>query len=244
MTFEDPGDLSAKQLGILGITNTALENMRRLQRDAIMPMGFRCAWALESFLQLGVHRMVMLGDGTASEWNQRRYLNAAVLSRHLVESLAVWFRVLDRVHALLPDKAIRQIFVLIMQTMYGRRDNDPVLPQATNVITSIDKLESVVPSIRNIYDQLSEFAHPNSDGHLVFAGTPDERTGFMALGNVGKNDDLRGLVLAAAACLFYAVTFLEGYEANIKVPLEALEREFGNVVEKWPGDSALTWRRS
>lgn len=243
VAFKAPGDLSPEGVNVLGITNTALENLRSHQREAIAPMGFRCAWALESFLQLGIHRMVTLGDGVASEWNHRRYLNAAVLSRHLIESLAVWFRVLDRVHTLLPDKAIREIFVLIMQAMFGRRDDDPVLPQAINVLTCIDKLAAVHPHIRKLYDQLSEFAHPNSDGHLTFAGTMDERTRFMALG-AGTDDGLRTLTLSAAGSLYFAVGFLEGYEENIKGPLETMEREFGNVVEKWPGDPKLTWRRS
>lgn len=245
MAFINHEGSSPDQTKILDIINTALEKLRGARRDYIVESGFRCAWALESFLHLGVHRMVMIGDGMAAEWNERRYLNSAILSRHLIESLAVWYRVLDRIHVkLVPEKDIRQIFVLIMQTMLGRRDGDPVLPQATNVLTCIDQLKAVNPGIRSVYDQLSEFAHPNSDGHFTFAGTMDKRTGFMALGSVGKDDGLSGLTLAAAGCLHFAVDFLEGYEDNIKGPLEELEREFGNVVENWPGDRNLTWRRS
>lgn len=187
--------------------------------------------------------MVMLADGTASEWNQARYLNAAVLSRHLIETLAGWYRILDQIHVtLLPKKEIRQIYVLVMKALFGRKDGDPALPEATNVLTCISRLEAAYPPIRNVYNQLSEFAHPNSDGHWTF-GSLDEK-GVLTLTEMGRDDGLRGLVLGAAGCLHFAVQFLEGYDLNIRGPLETLEREFGNEVAAWPGDPSITWQRA
>jgi hypothetical protein len=243
--FVTHDQLTPEDVKVLELVNASLERLRGVKRDYMVPMKFRLTWALESFLQYGIHRMVTLGDGMAAEWNEQRYLNSAVLARHLIETVAAWYRLLNQIHAnLLPDKQIRKIFVLVMQALFGRKDGDPVLPQATNVLTCIKHLKEVLPQIGSVYDQLSEFAHPNSDGHLTFGGTMDERTGFMWLGGAGKDDGLQSLTLGAAGCLHFAARFFEGYEENIKERMEALELEFGNLVAEWPGDPSITWRRS
>jgi hypothetical protein len=45
-----------------------------------------------------------------------------------------------------------------------KKKGEPAFPEAFNALTFVNHLDKKIPGVRNSYDQLSEFAHPNWSG--------------------------------------------------------------------------------
>ncbi|HTV29036.1 MAG TPA: hypothetical protein VMF32_14720 [Xanthobacteraceae bacterium] len=50
---------------------------------------------------------------------------------------------------------------------------------ARSILTYVDKFDKKIPTIRETYDFLSEWAHPNGSGHLFTYGAINKETGFV-----------------------------------------------------------------
>lgn len=51
-----------------------------------------------------------------------------------------------------------------VRSMWLGWKSDAEMPQALNILTQIDHLDRQVPGVRRLYDQASEYAHPNWSG--------------------------------------------------------------------------------
>ena len=231
----------------MAIGNRALGRLRVARKERIIAKSYPglASWTLDSFIQHGLHRMVELGTGMTAEWNKKRLLNCIVLSRSLMETVGVWFRVLDDTYKLLASEDIRRIHSLLIVAMFGRRDlkpGDNALPKAINALTGIDRLERAYPGTRYMYDAVCEYVHPNSDGYLFF-GQPDLETGNSELGENLCNERVgaASMAILAANYLDIAHGFLEKYETVFKSQVEALDRKFGKDKDAWPGTRTDEW---
>lgn len=56
--------------------------------------------------------------------------------------------------------------------LLGARNND-VMPQATNIMTVLDKCDKRYPGLSKLYAELSESSHPNYEGLMVGYSTTD-----------------------------------------------------------------------
>jgi hypothetical protein len=239
--------LSADDRKSMAIGNQALGRLRVARKEQIIARSYPglASWALDSFIQYGLHRIVALGTGMTAEWNRKRFLNCIVLARSLMETVASWFRVLDHTYKLLPAEDIRRIHSTLMVALFGRRDlapGDDSFPPAINALTSIDRLDRAYPKTRAMYDIICEFVHPNCDGFLLF-GKPDLQTGNAQLGEHLSSERLGAVSTAMAGAHFLGIadSFLEKYETLFRPQVEALDRKFGEKVEAWPGTPSDMW---
>ena len=242
--------LSEENRKALVLGNQALRRLRAARRERVVASSYPglVSWALDSFMQYGLHRIVALGTGMTAEWNKKRLLNCIVLSRSLMETVGALFRVLDDTYKLLPTEDIRGIHSLLTVAMFGRRDLEPgdkSLPKAVNALTGIDRLEKAYPGSRQMYDWVCEYVHPNCDGYLLF-GQPNLTTADAELGEhlVFERPGAVSTATLGMHFLDWADGFVRKYETLFKNQVEALDRKFGEKVDRWPGDPGASWRPS
>jgi hypothetical protein len=98
--------------------------------------------------------------------------------------------------------------------------NDPEFPQAFNILTVIDRLDKQFPGVRERYDELSEFAHPNWSGVFGLFSVTDRETYTTQFG--------RGLRRTPSAAKETAASALAAY-------LELFDHAYNSISDTLPG---------
>jgi hypothetical protein len=125
----------------------------------------------------------------------------------------------------------------VLKAMYGTRqgkDIHPELPDATNVLTLVDRLEKTFPRVRWYYDSLCEIVHPNADGMNLFGDVNHEdlvlelhddhsREPFAVTSLLG------GIRMMAAVPVCYRMA-----ESELCPGVEKLELQYGPNPTMWP----------
>jgi hypothetical protein len=129
-----------------------------------------------SIRELLLHRMAELSSAAVDLFTQKRAIPAVILTRAIVETVAVMVTFHERLDRFLKSttKDIGAFDDFLMRCLLGARNN-PQMPTSINVLTLVDRVERTLPGFRNVYDGLRECAHPN------WAGT------FGAFGQVDKD---------------------------------------------------------
>jgi hypothetical protein len=77
---------------------------------------------------------------------------------------------------------------------------------ARSVLTFIDKLNKKVSGVRDAYDSISEWCHPNGSGHLMTYGEIDRRTGTVSFSEEAPR--VKGIQGHVVTC-FRMILFVE-----------------------------------
>src|SRR4051812_39619672 len=169
----DRFELTEEQRSEISDANETLERLRASRRvhvPASSCVGL-VSWAFDSYLQLGLQRIVALGDGIASEWNTMRVVNGVILTRSLIETVSAWWHLLDRARALMQKGDIRGAQELAIKALFGMRYKQPgdeQFPDSTNALTMVDRLDKTFQGVRHFYDSICEIVHPNSAAIFLF----------------------------------------------------------------------------
>jgi hypothetical protein len=195
------------------------------------------SWALRIYAQLWLHRSTELASGVCAEWNASRLLNAAVILRSLLETLAAFHAILEQGETFVRKGDLKALHQRVLKAMYGTRqgkDAQPELPDATNVLTLVDRLEKTFPQVRWYYDALCEIVHPNADGMNLFGEVNHEDLVLElhdehSRGPFAATSLLGGIRMMAAVPVCYRMA-----EDQLCSGVESLEVQHGPNPRMWP----------
>jgi hypothetical protein len=151
----------------IGVTRETLKRLRALrpaQNDAadfshiaklplkVVDLRSALNYRIVDLLESGLH---------ASEEN--RIASCVVLVRSALETAAALWYITDKVETALSSGAIGDLDDFVMRVLLGSKvpTDDTRTPEAINTLTFIDKIDKKAPGFRKIYDDMSEYAHPN-----------------------------------------------------------------------------------
>lgn len=129
---------------------------RRLARRSKLP--FKAALYRDSLLW----RIEELGRSALDAYDRADHVSGIVLTRATIETVAA----LNSLHLLVTRYQggdIDRLDATLMSMLMGSRVRAD-RPDAINVLNAVDKLTQAIPAFRALYDQLSEYAHPNDAG--------------------------------------------------------------------------------
>ena len=121
----------------------------------------------QAIRELLLHRTSALASAAVDLFEQKRVIPAVVLTRCIVETLAVLFGFHGRLERFLKDepKDARVLDQFLVSCLVGSRNHpDSGMPKAVNILTLVDRIEKTAPGFRDVYDTLCEVAHPNWAG--------------------------------------------------------------------------------
>jgi hypothetical protein len=107
-------------------------------------------------------RIEELGRSALDAYDRDDHVAGIVLTRATTETIAA----LNSLHRLVTryeGGAIDALDATLMSMLMGSRVRDD-RPDSINILNAVDKLTKRLPAIRALYDQLSEYAHPNDAG--------------------------------------------------------------------------------
>ncbi len=109
------------------------------------------------------HRIIDLSKKSLSLFKDDDYLPSAILIRSIMESASLVFLTQKKIKKVVETKELREIDDFLMKGIFGGRFEDlPV--KSTNILTAIDHTDKEYDNYRKMYDEMSEFVHPNWHG--------------------------------------------------------------------------------
>jgi hypothetical protein len=115
-----------------------------------------------------LHRVCGLAEDTFSLIDAGRYLGAAILTRSMLESTAVLGFLLRSVERFERTNDLSALYGRVAKVVVGARNGDEGDPVSVHVLDAIRDSDARLPisGLMNLYENLSEFAHPNWSGLL------------------------------------------------------------------------------
>jgi hypothetical protein len=165
--------------------------VRRLEKRRAARVGVegpfaksKIAWKAAVLQQALLFRVIELGNACSEMWNLKNVLGSVLAARALLETIAVTldFEVELQKHYKAND--FEALDKLITSHTFATREPHLIaeIPEvaAKNVLTYIDRLSARAKlPLREHYDDLSEWCHPNSYGHYFTFGSLDRNTGIV-----------------------------------------------------------------
>jgi hypothetical protein len=120
-----------------------------------------------------LHRVSALADDAFLLIDADRYLSAAILTRAMLESAALLGFLLRSLETFERTNDVAGLYGRVTKVVVGARNGDEQEPEPVHVLNAIRDADAriPVPGIMQLYDSLSEFAHPNWSGLLGTFGT-------------------------------------------------------------------------
>jgi hypothetical protein len=135
----------------------------------------KMVWKTLSIFQCLIRRTLEAVDGMRAAWNAGNLLTAITMGRSLIETGATVRHFIDSVKEATRQKDVAALDRVVMNVGFGTRyepftgENEEYT--ARNILTLIEAMDKSLfkdktPRLREAYDFLSEFAHPNHLGLL------------------------------------------------------------------------------
>lgn len=216
-------------------------------RDADVSPVAKVPYKTRAFFQVALRRNMELTACFVHSFNNELFVPLFVTARAVVETGCLVWDLWARVERILKtrDKAALEEFdkhvknVLLGAKSKAWMDNPEKYP-APNVLTIIDRLtKAQFPHLREFYDRLSEFAHPNFAGMLAAYWTFTERDHESRFVDSPFHEIAVGLdfpLNAVAVGLRVTVQGVESYEKDLVTFTRLCEEEIHDSGT-WPDDT-------
>lgn len=133
-----------------------LASVKRTTRNNLLHL-------FKTWQQVNMRRIVDLADSSLDMYNQERLVPACTLARSVFETVGIQYYICKKIIGYTADRDPESIHKLLMSAVFGRRDIE--WPEASiQVLTAIDHMNKEFETIREMYDHLCEYAHPNLMG--------------------------------------------------------------------------------
>lgn len=130
---------------------------------AMLTLESKIPFKLLSYREALIHRFADTCVAAVGAVEASKPVSAALLTRGSMETLARMKELKDQIERFLQSQDTESLDSFVMNRLFGSRNN-PDLPNAVSVLTSLDKMSDLIPNFRNVYDSLSEYCHPNYQG--------------------------------------------------------------------------------
>ncbi len=221
-----------------------------------VPLAYALPYRTKSLFQAGLHRTVQLADAAASELEARRFVPIFLLARGCLETGCLLYdillRVLDVVKSPTPE-GLANLGEHLRRVEWGakgpqwRRElaeppEDPIT--AINIVTVVERVSRHHPELAELYEHLSEFAHPNCAGMLGAFCVLDDHLDEYRFVDPWLDPVRTDMLVYAIAGLGSGLTLAAESAARLEVHLD----DFIRVTEQdlfqrglWPAHVHYRW---
>jgi Asp-tRNA(Asn)/Glu-tRNA(Gln) amidotransferase A subunit family amidase len=122
-------------------------------------------WKALLYREALIWRMAELSRAAFENFEKDRLVAAIVLTRAVAETFAALWYLWHKIEAAVKSNNVGDIDTDLMSLISGTRiPNDPIFPQAIQILKMVDKVNKEVQGFRDQYDILCEYTHPNASG--------------------------------------------------------------------------------
>jgi hypothetical protein len=180
-------DLTNENWAAIERYNLCLERLLNRRKSEIIVCGplvkSKTAWKCATLQQSLLYRVTMLARGCAEAWNEGNAVCSVLAARALLETIALFNFIRDEMKKFADARDFNAIETLVNEHLFSTRDKGIIARgyghEARSVLTFIDKFAKKVPKIRDHYEFISEWCHPNGSGVLFTFGEMNKQDGSV-----------------------------------------------------------------
>lgn len=212
--------------------NDCLQRLINMKKAEIVVAGplveSKTAWKCAVLQQSLLYRVCALARGTADAWNVGNLVSAVLEARALMETVVVMRFVATELRTLrepMNVDAANLIDDLCNKQLFSTKNESVVAAgyghMAKSILTYVDKMDKEIPHVREAYDFLSEWAHPNGSGHLFTFGAINKDTGHVNFHEAAPFvKGIQGHVVTCFMLIQFAELAMEVFEETIPIVAE------------------------
>jgi hypothetical protein len=167
--------------------NACLERLLNRRKSEVVVSGplteSKTAWKCAVLQQALLYRVTMLARGCASEWNSGNIVCSMLAARALLETIVLSSFIRDEAENFVAANDIEAIERLANEQLFSTKDERKIADgfghKAKSIFKYIDKFEKQIPGLRDHYEFISEWCHPNGSGHLFTYGEINKLNGTV-----------------------------------------------------------------
>lgn len=162
-----------------------------------------------SFREVLIHRQSDLADVAMDLYEAKRLVPAFVMTRAVVETTALMYSLHTKAQDFLTTKDEDAFDGFLMKGMLGSRD-ETTSHESVNILKSVDRMDKEFDGLRDMYNTLCEFTHPNWSGTMG-AYSRIEREKYLL--HLGKEHHSPPLAYGLAPFIGCMAIFTDHYNA-------------------------------
>ncbi|MDP3823080.1 MAG: hypothetical protein Q8R33_16545 [Burkholderiales bacterium] len=134
-----------------------------------------------SFREVLIHRVSDIADVAIDLYEKDRLVPAFIVTRAVVETTAVIYWLYQKSREFLEKQDEKSFDEFLMKGLLGSKDGTTEF-ESYNVLTAVDYLDKEFPDLRDMYNTLCEFTHPNWSGVMGSYSRIEKRKFLLHLG--------------------------------------------------------------
>jgi hypothetical protein len=170
----------------------------------------KTAWKCAVLQQALLYRVTMLARGCADEWNSGNIVCSMLAGRALLETIVLSSFIRDEAEKFVVANDIEAVEKLANEQLFSTRDGGVLAGgfghKTKSILTYVEKFEKTIPGLRDHYEFISEWCHPNGSGHLFTYGEIDKMNGTVRFSEATPR--VKGIQGHVMAC-FMLLLFIE-----------------------------------
>ena len=194
--------------------NACLERLLGRRKNEISVSGplteSKTAWKFAILQQALLYRVTMLARGCADAWNDGNIVCSMLAGRALLETIVLCNFIREEAEDFVAASDIEAIEKLANEQLFSTKREEMIAGgfahKAKSILTYVDKFEKKIPDIREHYEFISEWCHPNGSGHLFTYGEINKKNGAVRFSEATPR--VRGIQGHVMAC-FMLILFME-----------------------------------
>lgn len=127
------------------------------------------------------HRIRDLSEKAAPLFESNQLIPAFLVTRALLETVALLYDLHKKVLSAIDRQEITQLDEWLKRVALGRKNVDTTITPP-NILNALDSMDTEYAGVREMYDQLSEFCHPNFAGVLASYSRLNDTESMLLLG--------------------------------------------------------------
>jgi hypothetical protein len=127
------------------------------------------------------HRIKDLGIKAIALYESEQFVPAFLITRAIMETVALLYHLHKKITSAIENKDAIELNDWLVNAIFGSRNEDTDMT-SPNILTALDRMGKEHLGIRVMYDQLSEFCHPNYAGVLASYSHLNDDKSIILLG--------------------------------------------------------------
>ena len=169
------------------------------------------------------HRIKDLTEKVLPLYESEQRVPAFLVTRAIIESVALLYQLHRKIVSAIEASDVVELNDWLWNAIFGSRNTDTDMT-SPNVLTALDRMDKEHPGIREMYDQLSEFCHPNYGGVLASYSHLSEDKSILYLG-----PDPNSLLPMGSFPFVSSLKIAYHYYKQIQVDLDNLKQVVGEL---------------
>lgn len=128
-----------------------------------------------------LHRISNLGSNAYDLFYKQNALSGIIIVRSILETVSILYLLTDKIEKAIESNELESFDKYLNRLILGSKNKSTDI-KAINVLSGIDSWTKKEKGIRKMYNDLSEFAHPNWWGNLAAMGKVDKDKFRLVLG--------------------------------------------------------------